>query len=60
MRSEALKKAQKKWENKQVVIACKVKKEIAEEILLILKEKGYKNYSEYIKALIKKDSGIEL
>jgi L-rhamnose mutarotase len=60
MRSEALKKAQKKWEEKQVVLGCKVKKEVAEEILRILKEKGYKNYSEYLKALIKRDSGIDV
>lgn len=57
--TEAQKKASKKWESRQTTLACKVKKEIADEILKQITERGYKNYSSYLKDLIRKDLNIK-
>lgn len=58
--SEAQKRASKKWEDKQKTIGCKLKREIADELEVLIFEKGYKSFSEYIKDLIRRDSGLDI
>lgn len=60
MRSAAQIKADKKYNEKLKVIACKTTKEKAEILEQIIKERNYKSFNSYLKDLIKKDTGIEL
>lgn len=60
MTTQAQKNAINKYNADKKVIGCKVTKENAKKIELHLKQKGYKSFNEYIKDLIKKDSGIDL
>ena len=60
MRSDAQKKADKKYNQGLKVLSCKISKDKAEQIEEYIKENNYKSINNYIKFLITKDSGIEL
>lgn len=60
MTTEAQKKATNKYNADKKIIGCKTTKEKAKKIEEHYKSEGYKSMNEYVKELIKKDSGIEL
>lgn len=60
MRSAAQIKADKKYNEKLKVIACKTTKEKAKELEKIIKDRGYKSFNSYLIQLIKLDTGLDL
>lgn len=58
--TDAQKRANNKYNERNKVIACKINKDKAEEVEKYLKSNGYTSFNDYIKKLITTDSGIEL
>lgn len=60
MTTNAQKRATNKYNLDKKVIGCKVTKEKAELIKKHYESKNFKSFNEYIKSLIRNDSGIDI